>query len=112
SSAVTGCGVGWHRVFVNRHVSEDYDCIDHHQEMVDYLKRNGFYPNHTVAMMTAVELTNVSYRYYEEDGFSVLIVVTASIGNATDASVVTTDRSGFLLVTINLWVFNKVKLQD
>lgn len=112
SSGVTGSGVGWHRVFVNRHVSEDYDCIDHHQEMVDYLKRNGFYPNHTVAMMTAVELTNVSYRYYEGDGFSVLIVVTASIGNATDASVGKTDRSGFQPGTINLWVFINGKLQD
>src|SRR5699024_11374725 len=63
-------------------------------------------------MMTAVELTNVSYRYYEGDGFSVLIVVTASIGNATDASVGKTDRSGFQPGTINLWVFINGKLQD
>lgn len=86
SSGVAGSGIGWHKTLLNRHVRKDYHCIDHRQEMKDYLILHGFEPEETVGMMTAVILDDVCFRLYEGEGFSVLIVVTAGVGNAVDVS--------------------------
>jgi iron complex transport system ATP-binding protein len=86
SSGVIGSGTGWHHTFVNRHVDKDYNCSDHRKEMADFLKEKGFEPSETVGMMTAVILEDVSYKHIEGAGFSLLVVVTAGIGNAVDAS--------------------------
>lgn len=112
SSGVVGSGTGWYSTFVNRHVNKDYDCSDHREEMVQYLKQHGFDPVKTVGMMTAVMLENVSFKLYQEDGFSVFIVVTAGVGNAVDAS-----RSGQNSYekspgTINTWIFVNGELTE
>src|SRR5690625_212860 len=70
SSGVTGSGVGWHRTFVNRSVSEHYECIDHEQDMIAYLQHHNFLPNETVSMMTAVSLTDVTYQLFSEENLS------------------------------------------
>lgn len=113
SSGVVGSGTGWNNTFVNRHVDKDYDCSDHRQEMVQYLKQHGFEPDKTVGMMTAVILEDVSFNLYQEDGFSVFIVVTGGVGNAVDAS-----KSGEENKykkspgTINTWVFVNGELTE
>jgi iron complex transport system ATP-binding protein len=104
SSGVTGSGIGWHSTFLNRHVRKDYNCSDHRQEMKDFLKMNGFEPEETVGMMTAVMLEDVCYRLYTGDGFSVLIVVTAGVGNAVDVSFCDKHSYHQEPGTINTWV--------
>lgn len=104
SSGVTGSGIGWHRTFLNRHVRKDYNCSDHRQEMKDFLKMHGFEPEETVGMMTAVMLEDVCYRLVTADGFSVLIVVTAGVGNAVDVSECDKHVYHRAPGTINTWV--------
>ncbi|RFU62401.1 adenosylcobinamide amidohydrolase [Peribacillus glennii] len=105
SSGVTGSGFGWHHTFINRHVDHSYDCTDHASEMKEYLKANGFTPEETVGMMTAVNLQDAAYRFYEEDGIEAFIVVTAGTGNAVDAT--SSRRTSYKPTpgTINAWVF-------
>ncbi len=105
SSGVVGSGTGWHDTFVNRHVDKNYDCSDHRKEMVDYLKTNGFEPAETVGMMTAVMLEDVSFKLYKEENFTVLIVVTAGVGNAIDATRSEQHVLQMIPGTINTWVF-------
>src|SRR5699024_1336097 len=103
SSGVTGSGVGWYTAFVNRHVDKNYNCTDHKLEMRKYLEKNGFYPNDTVGMMTAARLSDGDYCVVEADGFSALIVVTAGVGNAVDASLGKERTIEFKPGTINIW---------
>jgi iron complex transport system ATP-binding protein len=112
SSGVTGSGVGWHRYFVNRHVDQHYQCDNFKEEMILYLKEQGYDPNETVGMMTAVHLHDVSHQFFEEDGLSMFIVVTAGAGNAVDASL--GEKRGFIVSpgTINTWVFVNGKLTE
>ncbi|GAB3800637.1 adenosylcobinamide amidohydrolase [Virgibacillus kimchii] len=104
SSGVTGSGVGWHSALVNRHVEQNYDCADHKQEMRDYLADNGFDPNDTVGMMTAVRLADVEYRFLERGECSALIVVTAAPGHAIDAASGVGRDLAYKPGTINIWV--------
>ncbi|EKN65728.1 iron ABC transporter permease [Neobacillus bataviensis LMG 21833] len=112
SSGVVGAGTGWHRTFVNRHVSKDYNCDDHRMEMAAFLKTKGFEPSETVGMMTAVVLEDVAYGRVKLDDFSVLVVVTAGIGNAIDAS--KSERHDLIHTpgTINTWVFVNGELTE
>ncbi|KAA0563116.1 adenosylcobinamide amidohydrolase [Bacillus sp. CH30_1T] len=105
SSGVTNAGTGWYKTFVNRHVSKNYNCDSHHEEMQDYLQQIGAKREETVGMMTAVQLEDVCWGFYEEETFSVFVVVTAGVGNAVDASM--SDRHSFdhSPGTINIWVF-------
>ena len=105
SSGVTGAGVGWYQTFVNRHVSLQYNCENHVEEMTDYLRQHGFEPSETVGMMTAVYLEAVSYRFLQKDDFSLFVVVTAGVGNAVDASLADQHSSEPRPGTINTWVF-------
>ncbi len=105
SSGVVGSGTGWYQSFVNRHVNKNYNCDNHREEMVAYLKKHGFEPSETVGMMTAVYLEDVSFRFYEADGFSGLIVVTAGVGNAVDASLSPLHAGSIVPGTINTWIF-------
>ncbi|WP_257391820.1 adenosylcobinamide amidohydrolase [Mesobacillus jeotgali] len=113
SSGVVGAGTGWYSKFVNRHVNKDYNCSDHREEMIHYLKEQGFKPGATVGMMTAVMTEDVCYKQYQEAGFSVFIVVTAGIGNAVDASksseYYSYDTSPG---TINIWIFVSGELTE
>ncbi|MBS8263877.1 hypothetical protein DYI25_05425 [Mesobacillus boroniphilus] len=113
SSGVVGAGTGWYRTFVNRHVDKGYDCSDHRKEMIHYLKGQGFEPGETVGMMTAVMLEDVCYKQYQEEGFSVFIVVTAGTGNAVDASKSSEYYSDDMSPgTINIWIFISGELTE
>ncbi|WP_394172514.1 adenosylcobinamide amidohydrolase [Guptibacillus hwajinpoensis] len=112
SSGVVGSGTGWYTTFVNRHVDKSYNCSNHREEMLEYLKGHMIDPTETVGMMTAVRLEDVAYKQIEEEGVSVFIVVTAGVGNAVDAS-----RSAEHIYepqpgTINTWVFVNGTLTD
>ncbi|WP_174734639.1 adenosylcobinamide amidohydrolase [Mesobacillus harenae] len=112
SSGVVGSGTGWHQVFVNRHVSKDYNCSNHRKEMIDYLKAHGFEPGETVGMMTAVMLEDVSHQLINAEDFSIFIVVTAGVGNAVDAA--RSEMHSFQITpgTINTWMFVSGELTE
>lgn len=112
SSGVIGSGTGWHKTFVNRHVDKDYNCDNHWEEMAAYLKKNGMEPSETVGMMTAVVTEDVVYKLYEETDFSVLIVVTAGVGNAVDVSKSYEHYYRLQPGTINTWVFINGELTE
>ena len=112
SSGVIGSGTGWHQSFVNRHVDKNYNCNDHRSEMAAFLTSKGFEPSETVGMMTAVILEDVVYKKYCSEGFSILVVVTAGVGNAIDAS--KSEWHSFEMVpgTINTWIFVNGELTE
>ncbi|MFD1416403.1 adenosylcobinamide amidohydrolase [Oceanobacillus jeddahense] len=113
SSGVVGAGIGWYSNFVNRHVDANYNCTDHREEMRTYLTHHGFHVSQTVGMMTAVALEDNSHRVYEGDGFSVMIVVTAGVGNAVDSTRMNSPAAGPVKSgTINTWIFVNGKLTD
>lgn len=105
SSGVTGSGTGWYERFVNRHVAKDYYCENHIEEMETFLRNKHFDLSVTVGMMTAVYLDDVVYRFYQRDGFSVFVVVTAGIANAVDVTRSEEHSSQWTAGTINLWIF-------
>lgn len=113
SSGVVGAGFGWYSHFVNRRVDENYNCMDHRQEMRDYLTDNGLNPSQTVGMMTAVCLEDKSFNMYTGDDFSALVVVTAGVGNAVDSTRAKSPIAGPVKPgTINTWIFVNGKLTD
>lgn len=113
SSGVVGAGFGWYSNFVNRRVDASYNCMDHRQEMRDYLADNGFNPSQTVGMMTAVCLEDRSFNMYTGDDFSALVVVTAGVGNAVDCTRANPPIAGPVKPgTINTWIFINGKLTD
>ncbi|PIC04825.1 ABC transporter ATP-binding protein [Anoxybacillus flavithermus] len=85
SSALVGGGMRWATTFVNRHVSLDYRCDDAEQEMIEFLRQQGFDEQWTVGMMTAVDIRDVVFTSaYEPVRF--FVAVTAGVGNAVDSA--------------------------
>lgn len=105
SSGIVSSGTGWHQVFVNRYVDKQAQCDHTQNEMSAFLIRKGFEPGETVGMMTSVIMEDVCFQFLEEAGFSVLIVVTAGIGNATDVSRSVEHALLLSAGTVNTWVF-------
>lgn len=110
SSAVVNAGFGWFRNFMNRHVDAFYNVNDSVQEMSGFIEQNGLKTTDTVGMMTAVQTEDAIVKEYEGPFGSVVIAVTAGVGNGVDVSkaVERTLRVG----TINTWVLVNGVLSD
>lgn len=112
SSAVHNAGLGWYSNFINRTVQQDYNIYQVKEEFLQYLIEEGFSPTNTVGMMTAVHTKNAIVKQYEAPFGSVIVMVTAGIGNAIDVSR-SYDRDNKNHVgTINTWVIINGKLSD
>lgn len=112
SSAVIGAGLGWHRHFVNRHVPMDYDCEDSFKDMCSYADQHGWNSSDTVGMMTAVMVEDAVIKEYEDGDLSIVIAVTAGVGNAVDVSLAHKRNQKEAVGTINSWVFINGELSD
>lgn len=112
SSAVHNAGMGWYRTFVNRHVDAEYHSDDVQLEMAAYLEQQGFQTTETVGMMTAVTTEHAEVEEYNGDFGSVLIAVTAGVGNAVDVSEALTRDREHKIGTINTWVIVNGQLPD
>ncbi len=112
SSGVLNSGLGWYKHFINRHVDNKYNIKDYKQDMCHYLKQSSLKESETVAMMTAAQLENVGISEIETGDFSLLVVVTAGVNNAIDASL--GEKHEFKLIpgTINTWIFVSGKLTE
>lgn len=104
SSAVHNAGIGWYKSFVNRHVDKDYHVEDVQAEMADYLKTHQFSLSETVGMMTAALTETVEIEAYEAPFGSVVIAVTAGLGNAVDVAEVYKRNDDFTVGTVNTWI--------
>lgn len=112
SSAVHNPGMGWYRAFVNRHVDADYNAVDVKAENEAYLVQNGYHLTDTVGMMTAVTTEHAEVEQYSGDFGTVLIMVTAGVGNAVDVSQSLTRDREERIGTINTWVIINGHLPD
>lgn len=112
SSAVVNAGFGWFRSFVNRHVKADYECDDTSKEMFDYLEAQGFSTTDTVGMMTAVQTKHAVIEEYKGTFGSVIIAVTAGVGNAVDVSRAFEREHEPYVGTINTWIIINGKISD
>lgn len=104
SSALHNAGFGWYHTFMNRAVNQDYMCDDAHREMEQYIQKQGFVPQMTVGMMTAVAAEHAIVIEREEAGISVVVMVTAGVGNAVDAAKAYLREPFYEVGTINTWV--------
>ncbi|WP_102693132.1 adenosylcobinamide amidohydrolase [Rummeliibacillus pycnus] len=112
SSAVHNGGIGWFQTFINRAVNANYMIEDAHQEIKYYLEKHGFSPTNTVAMMTAVASKHVVIREFSSSAGSIVIAVTAGVGNAVDVSEAYKRSEQPKIGTINIWVFVNGTLTD
>lgn len=112
SSAVHNPGTGWFRTFINRRVAPDYHCDDAKHDMADYIQRQGFQVADTVGMMTAVMTEHAEVEQFHGEFGSVLIMVTAGVGNAVDVAETMTREREQKIGTINTWVIVNGKLSD
>ncbi|WP_432354001.1 adenosylcobinamide amidohydrolase [Sporosarcina sp. A2] len=110
SSAVHNPGMGWYTTFVNRRVGADYDCDDVKKEMEDYLENRGHHLTDTVGMMTAVHTEHVEIKRFVDEDVSIVISVTAGVGNAVDVSKAR-EREAYI-GTINTWLIVNGRLSE
>ncbi|MCP3027863.1 adenosylcobinamide amidohydrolase [Halobacillus sp. A5] len=112
SSAVVGAGFGWYQHFVNYHVEKSFSCEAPDELMKEKFKEWDLPEYDTLAMMTAAYVTNYASRCVQEDGFSLLVIVTAGLSNAVD--VLYGAKHGFTPApgTVNTWVFVEGELSE
>lgn len=104
SSAVHNPGIGWHNCLLNRSVPSDYVISDVKREVNEFLQRGHFSPTNTVVMLTAVPTALVAINELAAPFGSVIVAVTAGVGNAVDVSCVHERQDKPYIGTINTWV--------
>ena len=104
SSAVHNPGIGWHNCLLNRSVPGDYVISDVKREVKEFLKRGNFSPTNTVVMLTAVPTALVAINEFSAPFGSIIVAVTAGVGNAVDVSRVHERQDDPYIGTINTWV--------
>ncbi|MFC4354093.1 adenosylcobinamide amidohydrolase [Chryseomicrobium palamuruense] len=112
SSAVLNPGFGWYRTLINRQVDPTYGHSDVTSEMKDFVRSRGWVSTETVAQMTAVDVHQAVIEEYSGDYGSLLIMVTAGIGNAMDVSRAHEVRSLPSIGTINTWILINGHVSD
>lgn len=112
SSAMHNAGVGMYSHLVNRSVAYDYDCMDAHSDLANFLEEKGFPTKQSVAMMTAVFTHHAVVRAYDYEGTSIVVVITAGLGNAVDITRAFHREDKMHAGTINTWVIVNGELSD
>ncbi|WP_445479314.1 adenosylcobinamide amidohydrolase [Lysinibacillus irui] len=104
SSAVHNPGIGWHNCLLNRSVPSDYVISDVKREVNEFLRKGKFSPTNTVVMLTAVPTSLVAMNEFSAPFGSMIVAVTAGVGNAVDVSRVHERQDDPYIGTINTWV--------
>lgn len=108
STGICGGGIGWHSLFINRRVDNNYNSYNRVQEMQDDFISEGLHAEETVAMLTAANLQHVAWDFWKEDDFSLLIVITVVIDSATENTGTVPQSPG----NIHTWIFVNGTLTD
>lgn len=112
SSAMHNPGYGEYQYFLNRTVTKAYNPPDAHEEMRQFVKSKGYPLERTVAMMTAVDMKYAWKNLYEDGETSIVLLVTAGLGNCVD---VTCSHDYYYQKspgTINIFIFVNGKMTD
>lgn len=104
SSAVHNPGIGWYDCLLNRSVPIDYVISDVKKEVAGFLLKDHFSATSTVVMLTAVPTNLVAINEFKASFGSVLVAVTAGVGNAVDVSRTHKRQDEPHIGTINTWV--------
>ena len=104
SSAVYNAGIGWYKTFVNRMVNPQYEFTYIEQEVEQFLLDEQLEKTESIVMLTAIDPSNAIVKTYTQDELSILIVVTAGVGNAIDVSKANLRNEKPYVGTINTWV--------
>lgn len=112
SSAVHNAGIGWYENLLNRSIEPSYNIELVTEETQQFLKVRGFAPTNTVVMLTAVPTRNVAINTYKSANCSVIVMVTAGVGNSIDVTKTFERNEDFHIGTINTWVIINGKLSD
>ncbi|SES02703.1 adenosylcobinamide amidohydrolase [Psychrobacillus sp. OK032] len=112
SSAVINAGTGWYRTFVNRRVDAHYNIDNAQTEMQQFLVSRGYSETETVGMMTAVYTKDAVIKQYDGDFGSVIVMVTAGVGNAVDVAKAYEVEALPAIGTINTWIIINGELAE
>ena len=110
SSAVVNPGAGWFRNFMNRHVDAAYNIDNSVEEMKAFIENNDLKSTDTVGMMTAVQTRHAIVKEYEGPFGTIVIAVTAGVGNGVDVSKAI--ERAMHVGTINTWIMVNGSLSD
>ncbi|WP_203332132.1 adenosylcobinamide amidohydrolase [Planococcus beigongshangi] len=110
SSAIVNPGAGWFRNFMNRHVDAAYNIDNSLEEMKAFIEKNGLKSTDTVGMMTAVQTRHAIVKEYEGPFGTIVIAVTAGVGNGVDVSKAV--ERAMHVGTINTWIMVNGSLSD
>lgn len=110
ATSVIGSGVGWYEHFLNGYIDVYDDFTNKQDKMVCFLKNHGLNPEHTVAMMTGVQLENVAYKFIKEENFSLLLVVTVGMTKAVDTPIRAQNSSN--IGPVHTWIFINGELPE
>ncbi len=112
SSAVHNPGMGWYDTLLNRSIAPDIDLAHVKEEARQFLQEQQFSSTNTVMMLTAVQTNLAAIRSFSHETCSIVVMVTAGVGNAVDATR-TFERDDLPHIgTINTWVIINGKLTD
>lgn len=112
SSAVYNAGLGWYTTFINRTVSQTYNAQLVEQEVEQFLLENQYKSANTVVMLTAVPTSCTVVEYYEHEGISIVVAVTAGTHRAVDVSKAILRPEDSSVGTINTFVIINGNLSD
>lgn len=112
SSAVHNAGTGWYEVLLNRSIARDYKIELVAEETERFLLEQQFSPTNTVVMLTAVETHTVAVKTFTADSCSIVVMVTAGVGNSIDVTRAFERDDAHYIGTINTWVIVNGKLSD
>ena len=104
SSAVYNAGIGWYKSFVNRMVDSTYEFSHVEQEVEQFLEAEQLEKTESVVMLTAIDPSSAVIKTYSQGDLRILVVVTAGVGNAIDATKANLRNDKPYAGTINTWV--------
>ncbi|KHF40760.1 adenosylcobinamide amidohydrolase [Halalkalibacter okhensis] len=112
SNGVVGEGIQWVKHFCNFHVEKDYNCAEPTKDVKIRMEKQNIPYEQAVGMMTAAKLKDMVMIQKEIDGISILVIVTAGVGNAVDITNGTKKEQTSKVGTINTMVFLDANFSD
>lgn len=112
SSAVHNAGIGWYDTLLNRSIAKDYNIERVTEETLQFLAAHQFAPTSTVVMLTAVSAHTAAVQTFTGAHCSIIVMVTAGVGNSIDVTRAYERNDAPYIGTINTWVIVNGKLSD
>ncbi|MDT8859299.1 adenosylcobinamide amidohydrolase [Alkalihalobacillus sp. MEB130] len=112
SNGVIGEGIQWVTHFCNFHVDKNYHCSDPKSDVRRWMENDQIPYERAVGMMTAVKLEDMVVIEEELEGISMLVIVTAGVGNAVDITSSVKANRKTQVGTINTMVFIDANFSD